>query len=181
NEHKREKEVYELALSVFPDHPTIIAYQAVCALSQGDTEMADKFIAKYKSIRKNKNLWSESRILSGVGNIYSRANLFEKAEISYRKALKFDTGNSKIMNDLAWLLIDNDMNVNEGLELVQKALELKPDNWFYLDTKGWGLYKQGKYEKALKVLKDAWEIRPSYQQGGYQRIQEVEKALKNNK
>ena len=177
NEHKREKEVYELGLSVFPDHPLIIQQQAICALSQGDTDKADNLITKYNSITKNKILWPESRILAGLGYIYSGANLFDEAEISLRQALKLDPLNPERMNDLAWLLINNDINVNEGVDLIQKALMLRPDNWYYLDTKGWGLYNQGRYDEALKVLKDAWDLRPYYDPEGYQHIQEVEQAL----
>jgi class 3 adenylate cyclase/tetratricopeptide (TPR) repeat protein len=177
NEHKREKEVYELGLSIFPENTRIIQLQAICALSQGNTDSADDFITKYKSIKKNKSLWPESRILSGVGYIFTEVNLFDEAESSYRQAFKLDPRNPSRMHDLAWFLIDNDINVNEGLELVQKALELRPDNWYYLDTKGWGLYKQGRHEEALKVLKDSWNLRPYYKHEGYQHIQEVEQAL----
>ena len=177
NEHKKEKEVYELGLSIFPDHIRITQYQAICALSQGDTKSANEFISKYKSINKNRNLWSESRILSGVGYIYTAANLFDEAETIYRQALQIDPRNPASMNDLAWFLIDKDIKINEGMDLIQKALELKPDNWYYLDTKGWGLYKQGRVEEALKVLTDAWDLRPKYSKGGYERLQEVKKAL----
>jgi len=177
NEHKKEKEVYELGLSIFPDHTRITQYQAICALSQGNTDEADHFITKYKLIGKNKNLWPESRILSGVGYIYTEANLFNDAEISYRQGLTLDPGNPSRMYDLAWFLIDHDINLDEGLDLIQNALELRPDNWYYLDTKGWGLYKQGKVEEALKILNDSWNLRPSYRHRGYLHIQEVEKAL----
>ncbi len=177
NDHKREKEVYELGLSVFPDHQWIIQNQATCALSQGDTAEANNLLTKYKSIRKNKSQWPESRILSSVGYIYTGANLFDEAEIYCRQALKLDPRNPEIMNDLAWFLIDNDIEINEGVDLIEKALELKPDNWYYLDTKGWGLYKQGRFDEALKVLKDAWDLRPYYDLEGYQHIQEVKKAL----
>ena len=177
NDHKREKEVYELGLSVFPDHQWIIQNQATCALSQGDTAEANDLLTKYKSIRKNKSQWPESRILSSVGYIYTEANLFDEAEIYCRQALKLDPRNPERMNDLAWFLIDNDIEINEGVDLIEKALELKPDNWYYLDTKGWGLYKQGRYKEALKVLNDSWDLRPAYNHEGYQHIQEVEKAL----
>ena len=176
-DHKREKEAYELGLSLFPDYVWIIEKQAICALSQGDTDKADNFITKYKSILKNINLLHEARILAGVGFIYSEANLFSEAEIYYRQALKLDPGNPSLMSDLAWFLIDSDINVDEGLDLIQKALEIEPDNWNYLDTYGWGLYKQGKYEDALKVLTDAWPLKPRYDHEGYLHIQEVEKAL----
>jgi adenylate cyclase len=177
NEHKKEQEVYELGLSIFPDHTRITQCQAICALSQGNTDKADDFITNYKSIGTNKNLWPESRILSGVGYIYTEANLFDEAEISYTQGLTLDPGNPSRMYDLAWFLIDHDINVDEGLDLIQKALELRPDNWYYLDTKGWGLYRLGKYEEALKILNDSWDLRPSYRHRGYQHIQEVKKAL----
>ena len=177
NQHKRENEAYELGLTVFPDQPTIISYQASCALSLGNIAKAGELISRYKSVRKNTSLWSESRILSGIGDIYSRADLFDDAEKYYRQALILDPQNPTIMNNLAWFLIDNDINVDEGVDLIQKALELEPDDWYYLDTKGWGLYKQGRYEEALQVLNYAWEIRPVYDHEGYQHIQAVEQAL----
>jgi hypothetical protein len=58
-------------------------------------------------------------------------------------------------------------------------LELDPDDWFYLDTKGWGLNKQGKIEEALKLLEDSWDRKPVYDIEGFQHIQEVKKALIN--
>jgi hypothetical protein len=36
---------------------------------------------------------------------------------------------------------------------------LRPDNYNYLHTKGWGLYKQGKYQEALDTLQKSWNIR----------------------
>ena len=177
NDHKKEKEVYELGLYLFPDYARIIQFQAICAFSQGDTDKANEFISKYKSIGKNRSLWPESRILSGVGTIYTEANLLDKAEFSYRQALELDPRNPARINNLAWFLIDNDINVNEGVNLIQNAVEIRPDNWYYLDTKGWGLYKQGRYDEALKVLTDAWDLRPRYDQDGYERIEEVKKAL----
>ncbi len=116
-------------------------------------------------------------MLSSLGNIYIGANLFDEAERSYRQALQLDPRNPARINNLAWFLIDNDINVNEGVNLIQKAIDLRPDNWYYLDTKGWGLYKQGRIEEALKVLTDAWELRPRYDQDGYEHLQEVKKAF----
>jgi tetratricopeptide (TPR) repeat protein len=179
NQHKRENDAYELGLTVFPDQPTIISYQASCALSQGIIEKANDFISKYKSLRKNKNLWSESTILSGIGDIYSRADLFDDAEKYYRQSLILDPQNPTIMNNLAWTLIDNDINVDEGVDLINKALVIEPNEWYSLDTKGWGLYKQGKYEEALEILKASWDLRIVYDHEGYQHIQAVEKALAN--
>ncbi len=179
NEHKRENEVYELGLTVYPEYGTIVSFQATCALSQGNMDKADDLISQYQSIGSNNYFWPESRILSGIGYIYSGANLFNEAEKHLRQALLLDPRNPTIMNDLAWFLIENDINVNEGMDLIEKALDLDPDDWYALDTKGWGLYKQGKYEEALQVLNNAWDLRLVYDHEVYLHIQAAEKAIAN--
>ena len=60
---------------------------------------------------------------------------------------------------LAYFLIDKERNINEGMELVEEYLKLKPENYFILDTKGWGFYKQGKYKEALDLLQKSWDLR----------------------
>jgi len=175
-DHKREEEVYALGLSVMPDDPNIISLQAICALSQGDTDKANKTLNKYKSIGAARN-WSESRILAGLGHIYMGANLIDEAENYYRQALALDPGNVLRMHDLAWALIDNDIDIDKGVELVEKVVEVIPDDSNIIDTWGWGLHKQGKYEEALKTLKQSWELRGPYSPVIYQHLQEAEKAI----
>jgi Tfp pilus assembly protein PilF len=67
------------------------------------------------------------------------------------------------------------------LVLVEKALKLNPDNWAILDTKGWGLYKQGKYHEALKLLQKADSLKPFYSQGIYNHLEEAKKAVASQK
>jgi tetratricopeptide (TPR) repeat protein len=87
------------------------------------------------------------------------AGLLQEAEENFRKALSLEPDNPVRFNSLAYLLINHDLNVDEGLELIEKALELRPDNFIYLNTKGLGLYKQGKYREALEVLQKSWDLR----------------------
>jgi tetratricopeptide (TPR) repeat protein len=63
------------------------------------------------------------------------------------------------INNLSYFLIDKERNINQGLELVEKALESSPENFDYLHTKGWGLYKQGKYQEAFHLLNKSWNLR----------------------
>ena len=81
------------------------------------------------------------------------------------------------MNDLAYLLIFNDINIIEGMELVSRVLENEPDNGNFLHTYGLGLYKQGKLKESQEVLNKAWYLRPYYDHDHYQLLQEVEQAL----
>ena len=83
----------------------------------------------------------------------------DKAEECYRQALSLEPENSVIMDNLAYFLIDKERNINKGMVLNSKALELSPDNYTYLHSKGWGLYKQGKYQEALDILQKSWDLR----------------------
>jgi len=174
--HERESEVYKIGLKALPNTTMIIGRQAACALSQGEMVEAEKYIDEYKTIGTIYS-WSESQLLAQLGYLYSYADQNDEAENYYRQALELDPGNSERMHDLAWHLIDHDIDIDEGMKLVEKSLEIKPYDSYILDTYGWGLYKQGKYEEALKVLNKSWELRGPYDPDIYEHIQETEKAL----
>jgi tetratricopeptide (TPR) repeat protein len=85
------------------------------------------------------------------------------------------------MNGLAYFLIDKDRNINEGLELIDKALELSPDKYYMLDTKGWGLYKQGRYKEALEFLQKSWDSNPFYSHEAYLHLEAAKKGVAGQK
>ena len=97
----------------------------------------------------------------------------------YQEALSLQRSASRL-NSLAWFLIDNDRNINEGLKFVNEALELRPDNYGFLDTKGWGLYKQGNLEEALEILQKSWDLRMKnavYNHTAYLHLDAAKKSL----
>jgi Tfp pilus assembly protein PilF len=115
---------------------------------------------------------------------YSDVGKKDKAEEYYRRALSMEPEKPERMNELAFFLIDNDRNINEGMNLVNKALELSPDNYLYLDTRGWGLYKQGKYDSAFEIIQKSWDLRREkavYDHQAYLRLEEVKKATAGKK
>jgi len=89
--------------------------------------------------------------------------------------------NHKRLNNLAWFLIDKDRNIKEGLELADKELKLQPDNYLYLDCKGWGLYKQRKYEEALEFIEKGWSSKPIYDHDIYLHLEAAKKAVAEQK
>lgn len=56
------------------------------------------------------------------------------------------------LNYLGYLLIDYGISLNEGVELVKKAIEKDGDNAAYLDSLAWGLYKQKKCKEAYEII-----------------------------
>ena len=151
--------MYKQAEQHFPDDFDLVYRQAVLSLAEGNTISANRYTEKLKTIFKGNYSTNEAVISWILANVYSEAGIIDQAEIYLREALALDPEDSDIMNFLAYILIDKDRNISEGLELADKALELSPENHDCLHTKGWGLYKQGRYQEALETLQKSWDIR----------------------
>jgi tetratricopeptide (TPR) repeat protein len=182
-QYKKERDLYEKAEQDFPDDHYLKYRQAVLSLSEGDSAKAKKYIDRYVSICKD-NSWSEADVITDLANIYCDAGILEKAEKYYRQALLsadpvFD--NSWYLNNLAWFLIDKDRNIEEGLRLIDKALELNHDYYSFLDVKGWGLFKLGRKKEALELLQKSWDLKPIYNHRVYLHLEEVKKSVAGQK
>jgi len=179
SQNKKELRLYKIAEKDFPSDPGIIYRQAILALSEGKIKDANEYIEKFISFL-SENSESEATIASYLGSIYEDANILDKAEEYYRKALSLESDNSYRLNNLSRLLIEKDRNIDEGLNLGEKALELNPDNYDFLDTKGWGLYKQSKYGEALEILQRSWNLRREkaiYNHLAYLHLEAAKKAI----
>jgi tetratricopeptide (TPR) repeat protein len=134
------------------------------------------------SINKAKKLgYSESNIENGLGNLFAEAGIFTKAESHLRKARSLDPNSrSKIWN-LASILIDFDINVDEGMELVSGVLDSVPNSRSFLLLKGIGKYKQGKYEESVDILSNFWSSGIGSYTNFYHYLIEAKQALANQK
>ncbi len=79
--------------------------------------------------------------------------LLKKVEKILKNAIGKGVDEALYLNYLGYLLIDHDIDVKEGMRLVEKALEKVPDSPFYLDSLAWGYYRLGECTKAYEVMK----------------------------
>ena len=182
-QYKKEKKLYRKAEQIFPGNPGLITMQAILALTEGDKIGANQYIEKYRSISKDNQL-SEARILRGVALIYKEAGILNEAEKFYRQALSLGPEDRGTINSLAYFLIDKDININEGLELIERVLKSQPEGYNYLHTKGWGLYKLGKLPEALEILQKSWDLRMKnalYNHEAYLHLEAAKKVFDNQK
>lgn len=176
--HEKEKEITEIGFRFYPDYFLLFWNQAECALSRGDTALANDYIQKLRISHRELGS-SEANIECYVGDAYRRANIIDKAEIHFRNAYAMDDQERTPSLWLPRLLIEFNLNIDEGLELIIKGLEFYPDDPEFLLVKGWGFYKQGKYEEAMNLLKRSEEKSVKYNDELHQLIQEFEQALAN--
>lgn len=81
-------------------------------------------------------------------------------ERDLRLLIKLKPDNAHAYNALGYSLADRGERLEEAQKLIDKALELAPDDPFILDSKGWLLFRKGDSAGALDVLKRALNIRP---------------------
>jgi len=178
-QYRKEQKLYKQAEKNLPNNPSIIRRQAILALVRGKTKQGCEYLMKFESIIKAEGA-TEALIQTRLGWIYEEAGKTDRAEEFLRNALVLEPQNPARMNILATLLIQHDINVNEGMELIEKALELSPDNYTRLHTKGLGLYKQGKYQEALEILQKSWDLRIEravYYHEAFLNLEEAKKAV----
>lgn len=97
--------------------------------------------------------------------LYTRAMLAEKMgridvlERDLRQILEQDPHNAQALNALGYTLADRTDRYQEAYELIKKALDLSPDDFYILDSMGWVLYRLGRLDEAIDYLKRARELR----------------------
>ena len=65
-----------------------------------------------------------------------------------------------ILNYLGYSWVDQNKNMKDGTKLIEKAVQLKPDDGYIVDSLGWAHYKQGNFKDAVRYLERAVEIKP---------------------
>jgi tetratricopeptide (TPR) repeat protein len=71
---------------------------------------------------------------------------------AFEQVLMLDPGNISAANNLAYMYIDYEINIERGLEIARLVVDDEPEAPEYLDTLAWGLYKVGEYEEALELM-----------------------------
>lgn len=82
------------------------------------------------------------------------------AERLLREMLTAEPKNAPALNYLGYLLADRGQQLDEAISLVQRALDLDPDNPSYLDSLGWAHFRRGNMDQAEKYLAPAAQRLP---------------------
>ena len=97
--------------------------------------------------------------------LYARAMAAEKAgnlellETDLRTILQHEPDHAQALNALGYTLADATDRHAEAYELIKKALELRPSDFYILDSMGWVLYRLGRLDEAVDYLRKALSIR----------------------
>jgi len=73
-------------------------------------------------------------------------------------AIKMGVDDSIYLNYYGYTLIDKEIDIDKGIEIIKNALKQQPNNAYYLDSLAWGYYKKGQCKKAYKYMKKVIDI-----------------------
>ena len=66
----------------------------------------------------------------------------------------------EVLNFVGYTLVDRNIRLKEGIDLIKKAVSNEPQNGFYLDSLGWAYFKLGEIDKAIIYLERSVELEP---------------------
>ena len=95
------------------------------------------------------------------GIAYERLKKWELAEPNFKKALELFPDQPQVLNYLGYSWVDMNVKLDEGLGMIRKAVDLRPDDGYIVDSLGWAYYRLGRFEDAVGELERAVELRAS--------------------
>jgi len=155
---------------------------------QGDDTAAIKAFQQAREV-----LPDNIGVVMALAQTLDHAGRSTEAKQAYEAALKLDANNVVGLNNLAFLLAENNGDLDDALTKAQKAKQLLPNAYQVADTLGWIYLKKNLSDNALDIFKDLVAKAPKqstfryhlgmalYQKGDKPKaIKELTEALKYN-
>ncbi len=94
------------------------------------------------------------------GTSFERLKRWPQAEADLQRALQLSPEQPLVLNYLGYSWVDQNRNLKQGLSLIEKAVSLKPEDGYIVDSLGWAHYRLGNFKEAVKYLERAVELKP---------------------
>ena len=94
------------------------------------------------------------------GICFERAKQWAKAEADFKQGLELYPDQPHVLNYLGYSWIDQGIHLDEGMAMIKRSVEQRPDDGYIVDSLGWAYYRLGNYEEAVKHLERAVELKP---------------------
>jgi tetratricopeptide (TPR) repeat protein len=141
------------ALEYFPNNEMIQYFYALANLKQGDYTLS---INQFEKIKKRTSSADLLTLVSiGLGESYYRNNAFDKSDNAFEEALLSAPNNDLIFNSYAFFSAYRKDKLPNAKEMIEKALQVKPNNPTYQYTYGWVFYQMNDNKSAIEWFEKA--------------------------
>jgi tetratricopeptide (TPR) repeat protein len=94
------------------------------------------------------------------GVALERDGKWERSETDLKRALELQPDQPLVLNYLGYSWVDKGRNLQDGLKMIERAVQLRPNDGYIVDSLGWAHYRLGDFAKATQYLERAIELRP---------------------
>ena len=94
------------------------------------------------------------------GIAFERTEQWPAAEKDFLHALELEPEQPFVLNYLGYSWVDKGMHLDRAKGMLYRAVELRPDDGFIVDSLGWVHYRLGEYDAAVEQLERAVELEP---------------------
>ncbi len=94
------------------------------------------------------------------GICYERSHQWPSAEADMKKALELFPEQPLVLNYLGYSWVDQGVHLEDGMDMIRRAVEQRPDDGYIVDSLGWAYFRTGNYDEAVKNLERAVELKP---------------------
>jgi len=92
---------------------------------------------------------------------------FDVLESSLKRLIQVKPDHAHAYNALGYSFAERNLRLPEAKQLIEKALEIAPADFFIIDSMGWVLYRMGDLKGAARELRRAWDGRPDGEIGAH--------------
>jgi len=177
---------YEKALSCKPNHiathiciADTYMFMAIKTENDDYNKSALEWFAKASGIDPN-----NEQLFYAMANFYRYNERYDEAILKLEEAISLGfkdehiiEGLAEAYNDKAYSLYRKGENLEKGLELIDKAIAIIPNDGIILSTKAELLYKMGRFEEAYTYIKRGIVLEPDHPEIK-QNLKMIEEALK---
>ncbi|MGA1800842.1 tetratricopeptide repeat protein [Rhizobium sp. HT1-10] len=89
---------------------------------------------------------------------YERLKKWDIAEPNFKKALELNPDQPQVLNYLGYSWVDMNRNLDEGLAMIQKAVDARPDDGYIVDSLGWAYFRLNRFDDSVRQLERAVQL-----------------------
>ncbi|MGX9963640.1 tetratricopeptide repeat protein [Roseomonas sp. F4] len=89
-----------------------------------------------------------------------RAGDWARGEADFQRALELAPEQPYVLNYLAYTWVEQGNRLVEARAMLERAVQLRPEDGNIVDSLGWALYRMGDFPAAIRTLERAVELEP---------------------
>lgn len=152
-------EVLEQLALDFPNLPSV--HTALGDLHRQQDSFASAVTAYDKALELTEDGARTEWFLHYVRGIcHERLGNWPEAEADFRAALAIRPNQPQVLNYLGYSMVEKQINLDEALDMIERAVAAQPDSGYIVDSLGWVLYRLGRFEEAVGHMERAVELMP---------------------